>query len=234
MRPIVFPFFFSLFRSNSETNSYLVEEGETVRHLVKSDLIPFPNFVPSNLCWTKSPPYVLSLHLCCQVLYIGLIFSNRGHFAKENVSFVLDLLLGEEFICLKVAVELMQNFYFIVLYLLHNNHQVHYHYKKYSFVLWTHLSLSLLLISFAGICNAHPTARITAVVVENLLFQVHYFLFHLSAHIHFHHPFHLNMGCFLLQKLLYLFFLFFSNFRPYFLYPQIHVLFVFRLMWEIL
>ena len=53
------PFFFCLLSSNYERNLYFVEEGETVRHLVKSDLVPYPMPVPCGLCLMKSPPYVL-------------------------------------------------------------------------------------------------------------------------------------------------------------------------------
>jgi hypothetical protein len=56
LRPITAPFFLALPSSKKDLRRYLLEEGETVRHLVKSDLEPYPILAPCGCFWRKSPP----------------------------------------------------------------------------------------------------------------------------------------------------------------------------------
>lgn len=50
------PFFFYTFWSQNVLMLYLPAEGEAVRHLVKSERVPYPIPVPDGFLVTKSPP----------------------------------------------------------------------------------------------------------------------------------------------------------------------------------
>lgn len=51
LRPKDEPFFFDKFSSQNDFKLYLLEDGETVRHLVKSDFLPYPMAVPWLFLW---------------------------------------------------------------------------------------------------------------------------------------------------------------------------------------
>jgi hypothetical protein len=57
------PFFLFLFSSQKVLRLYLLEDGETVRHFVKSERFPYPIAVPDAFFVKKSPPYVACGHL---------------------------------------------------------------------------------------------------------------------------------------------------------------------------
>ena len=51
LNPMTAPFFLERLWSQPDLRLYLFEEGETVRHLVKSDLLPYPMPVAEALRW---------------------------------------------------------------------------------------------------------------------------------------------------------------------------------------
>ncbi len=57
------PFFCFRLSSQKVVNRYWLEEGDVAKHLVKSDLLPYPSPAPEVFLASRSPAYELSGHL---------------------------------------------------------------------------------------------------------------------------------------------------------------------------
>ena len=108
-----------------------MQAGDGVVFLVKSDLLPYPIPAPLILCCIKSPPYVdLSQLIYYRIKYFVLNASNLGVLLNENVCFVLELFIEDEFIYLNEATELRQNCYFIKFIIIMINSCISYYGKN--------------------------------------------------------------------------------------------------------